>query len=642
MIHFKFMHSLLYVALLPFAGIFVTSCVAKPGDVDNSIAWVYRDKIRMGWSPSDLKQYSLMTKAGMNAVMPREELDVSIDYDASKADTPLSKNDAEIISAICDSSRVAKETGLHYFHCLNLAAQAQTYQTGFQDNPARYNDGTLPSPVDPVYWNRVIMNRVSRVLDLLKDQKTYALDAIIIDPEMYALGGGLPGNPDYGKYAFETFLHEIKRELPGGINNVEGREKWIAGQGLQNEYKKWQFDRIKSFGRQLEQMVHKRRPSLILGYIIYEDKMWFHAMAAGLSTPQHPVFIGPENTYSGVMDDRMIAYFQQIRNDVKVPTMLVPGVMMGLDHDQIPHEFLQVVPGNVYQRCQFSEGYWVYAIYNFGDTAEQQTPFFNALKKIDNALDQQAQTGKPVDLKAAPIPVPKPPGFVELLKDASNWKPVPDNVPKAKQPYAPAKLRGSFALLFWPHPKQSLQLSLSALQLGVYLDQLDATLFDQEGNIIWKDFSPIGRPLEVKSPPSTEKVIGGIVGAGWNAFSIGSANCPMTIVPQEFLTVNAQRAFAGRFYFYVPENRDSFQIVLQGDPGEYVDYTLYDPENQPVLSLKQLKATRTEDVKVTKSGVWCIEVDNAVDDAGVKLEGIPNVFALRPQDVMIPESTFTK
>jgi hypothetical protein len=116
----------------------------------------------------------------------------------------------------------------------------------------------------------------------------------------------------------------------------------------------------------------------------------------------------------------------------------------------------------------------------------------------------------------------------------------------------------------------------------------------------------------------------------------------MTIVPQEFLTVNAQRAFAGRFYFYVPENRDSFQIVLQGDPGEYVDYTLYDPENQPVLSLKQLKATRTEDVKVTKSGVWCIEVDNAVDDAGVKLEGIPNVFALRPQDVMIPESTFTK
>jgi hypothetical protein len=486
------------------------------------------------------------------------------------------------------------------------------------------------------------MNRVSRVLDLLKDQKTYALDGIIIDPEMYSLGGGLPGNPDYGKYAFETFLHETKHELPDGINNVESREKWIAGQGLQNEYEKWQFDRIKSFGRELEQMVHKRRPSLILGYIIYEDKMWFHAMAAGLSTPQHPVFIGPENTYSGVMDERMVAYLQQIRNAVKVPTMLVPGIMIGLDHDQIPHEFLQVVPGNVYQRCQFSEGYWVYAIYNFGDTTEQQTPFFNALKKIDDALDQQAKTGKPVDLKAAPIPVPKPPGFAELLKDASSWKPVPSGTPQANQPYAPAKLRGSFALLFWPHPKQSVQLSLTALQLGVYLDQLDTTLFDQEGNIIWKDFSPIGRPLEVKSPPATEKVIGGIVGAGWNAFSMGSANCPMMIVPQDFLTVNAQRAFAGRFYFYVPENCDSFKIVLQGDPGEYVDYTLYDAKNQPALSLKQLKATRTEEVKVTKAGVWCIEVDNAVDDAGVKLEGIPNVFALRPQDVMIPESTFMK
>lgn len=640
MVSVKGMQICFCFVMVIFMGILATTCVAKPADVDSSIAWVYRDKIRMGWSPAQLEQYHRMAAAGMNAVMPREELDVSVTYDASKADIPLSENDAQIIEAIRDSSRLARQTGLHYFHCLNLAAQAQTYQIGFQDNPARYNDGNLPSPVDPVYWNRVIMNRVSRVLDLLQDQRTYALDAIIIDPEMYALNGGLPGDPDYGRYAFETFLKEGKYKTPGiNVNDVTSRKEWLEQQGLSREYETWQFNRIKSFGRELEQMVHKRRPSLILGYIIYEDKMWFHAMAAGLSTPQHPVFIGPENTYSGVMDNRMIAYFQQIRHEVKVPALLVPGVMMGLDHGRVPHEFLQAVSGNVYQRCRFSEGYWVYAIYNFGTTDAEQKPFFDALQKIDDALDEQSRTGRIADLKAAPLPVPKPPGFDRLLMDARSWKPVPAGTLSANLPEAPAKLRGNFALLLWPQPKWQPSLSLTAIQLGVYLDQCDVTLFDQNGQLIWKDFAPIGRTTELKPPETPSEILGCMVGAGWNAFAIENTNCPMMIAPEDFLIVNPEPGLAGRFYFYVPADCASFKVTVQGIPGEFADYTLYDAANQPALHLANLQATETREVKVTKPGVWCIEVNNVTvwsGSAGFKLEGLPNLFALRPENVRIP------
>jgi hypothetical protein len=630
-----------FLFCLAFALTALAGCTGRTEEMkkNSPIDWVYRDKIRMGWSPARLDQYALMKQAGMNAVMPRHELDVASQYDPKNAATPLSPNDATIIAEIRDGSREAHKLGLHYFHCLNLAAQAQTYTAGFENNPARYNDGKLPSPVDEVYWQRVIVDRVRRVLDLLDDQNQYALDAIIIDPEMYAFGGALPGEPDYGAYAFETFFRDTGKTLPAEKpTTVENRRAWMAQNGLQNKFENWQFARIEKFGRDLEKMVHARRPNLILGYIIYEDKMWFHAMAKGLSTPELPVFIGPETTYSGVMDERMISYLQQIRDEVKTPTLLVPGVMIGLEHNKVPQEFLNVVSGNIYQRTRYSEGYWVYAIYNFGDTPEQQKPFFDALKKANDALDFQAETGKLADLPAAPIPVPKPANFDRVLAEAPHWKVLPAGIAAAKQPYAPAKLRGSFALMLWPRKPQPATLTVKAIQLGAYLDQCDVALFDQAGAMIWKDFSPIGRALKIEAPDTKSDVIGCVVGAGWNAFAIEDSNCPLMIAPEDFLSVNAQRSLAGRFYFYVPADCKNFKLTMQGEGGEYADFTVFDAANKTVLEEKQLSARTTREIPVTQAGVWCVEINNVIDDAGIKLEGIPNLFALRPEYVRIPQA----
>ena len=193
-------------------------------------------------------------------------------------------------------------------------------------------------------------------------------------------------------------------------------------------------------------------------------------------------------------------------------------------------------------------------------------------------------------------------------------------------------------MVLWPEPQQAASVSITALQLGVYLDQCDVTLFDQKGSVVCKDFTPIGRMTEFKTPDATPGVVGVVASAGWNAFAVEKSNSPLMIVPDDFLTVNAQRGLAGRFYFYVPENCPSFKITLQGDPGEYVDYTLFDAANQPAFEVRQLKATATQEIPVTKAGIWCVEVDNAIDDAGFKLEGIPNVFALRPEHIRIPQT----
>ncbi|HEX7010935.1 MAG TPA: hypothetical protein VF184_13215 [Phycisphaeraceae bacterium] len=600
---------------------------------DDPIAWVHREKIRMGWSPERLEQYHRMAKAGMNAVMPRFELDVVLEYDPAKAAVPVSPRDAEVMRNILEGSRLAKELGLHYFHCLNFAAESQTYEVGFQDNPARFNDGRLPSPVDPIFWKRTIVDRVARVLDLLEDESTYALDAIIIDPEMYALGDALPGEADYGKLAFELFLAETSTQAPA-LSSPEARRAWLDEQGLQAKYERWQYQRIRDMAAELREMVHARRPNMILGYIIYENRMWFHAMAEGLSTPRLPVFIGPESTYSGVMDDRMIEYLDQIRREVKVPCLLTPGIMMVLENGRVPHEFLEVVPGNVYQRCQYTEGYWVYAIYGFGDTDEQQQPFFDAIKIINDALDEQMRTGQVVaGLQAAPLPTKTPAGFKDLLSSAASWTPLPNSTPRADLPAAPVKLRGSYAMVLWPQPHEGAMINLRAIKLGVYLDACQALLFSQDGRLIWKDEVSFERTVGLKVPGEARSIAGAIIGAGMNAFEIESTTCPMMIVPEDWLAVNAQRGFAGRFYFYVPAGRDRFRLSVQGHPVETADYAIYDPAGPRVDRVVQATQNRTLEISVTTPGVWCIEVDNVVDDAGFKLDDLPNRFAIRPEHV---------
>ncbi len=598
------------------------------------IAWVHSEKIRMGWSPATLDQFRKMAEAGMNAVMPRHELDVVVKYDPAAAFKPVSENDANIMKAIYDGSRLSKELGLRYFHCLNLAAESQTHEVGFQDNAARFNDGKLPSPVDPVYWQRTIVDRISRLLELLEDRDTYALDAIIIDPEMYALGDALPGDPDYGTFAFDTFMNETNRKFPAQkLTTPDERRQWLEQERLQAEYETWQYNRIRDMARSLREMVHQRRPELILGYIIYEDKMWFHAMAEGLSTAEMPVFIGPESTYSGVMDDRMIAFLNEIREQVKVPTLLVPGVIMMMENGRVPHKLLEVLPGNIYQRCQHSEGYWVYAVYHFGDTEDQQSAFFNALKTVDDALDKQKETGKIVDLPAASLPISMPANFNQQLHDAQSLKAMANDVPRADLATTPALLRGSYTLMLWPQEGQRAVINLRAIQLGVYLDQCEASIFNHRSDLIWKDVVAFNRLTGMKVPENDSPVVGAIVGAGMNAFAIEDTTCPMMILPENMLALNAAGGLAGRFYFYVPENKQSFQIALQGHPGETVDYSLYDASGVKVF--EKIKATQDENhvVPITNPGVWCVEVDNVVDDAWIKLIDLPNRFALRPEHV---------
>ena len=185
----------------------------------NPIDWVYRDKIRMGWSPSTLDDYDAMKAAGMNAVMPRLELDAVEEYDPAEHLAPLSERDAEVIEKLRATSRKANAVDLKYFHCLDIAASSQTARIGFKDNPARYNDGDLPSPIDAIYWRRGIVDRVRRAMDLLEGED-YAFDAVII-PGGEDLDRDIPAGHRPGS----EFTYRIQR----GSSGIRERFRYPPG-----------------------------------------------------------------------------------------------------------------------------------------------------------------------------------------------------------------------------------------------------------------------------------------------------------------------------------------------------------------------------------------------------------------------------
>ncbi len=606
------------------------------------LAWVYRDKIRMGWSPSRPADYETMARAGMNAVMPRLELDAVVDYEPSRANVPCSDRDAQVLKSLRETSRKARQVGLRYFHCLDIAASSQTWRIGFKGNPARFNDGDLPSPVDPVYWRRAIVQRVQRALDLL-DGDAYVLDAVIIDPEMYALHAAVPGAPDYGRYAFETFLAETSKHTPADVNTPDERRQWLKMQRLDKDYVTWQHQRVASQAAVLRKAVHARHPDAILGFIIYKNRMWFNAVAEGLYAPGRPVFVGPETTYSGVMDDSFIAYAQSLRRTVKVPCLFVPGLRMGLEGGRVPEAFLEVVPGNLYQRCQHSEGYWIWSIYRFGKGAQQER-FFSVLRRVNEALDRQAKTGvMDQTLRAAALPVELPPDLQQRLATAAKLRPVMSPPSRTTAPvssrarftFVAPKLRGTHTLMLWPQPgqRQDTTLTIRAIKLGNLLGATSVRIFGPQGRLLWGETVPPRSTRVIRVPATQTGPHAAVISAGMNAYQIVDVSCPaMLCQGTAGVSVNA-RGLAGRFYFHVPSGRLHFTLEVRGSHTEHADYVLSDPNGRGVKHWKAVRRATTEKIASATPGIWSLVVDHVIDDAGFSLVDLPNRFALRPQDV---------
>jgi hypothetical protein len=251
-------------------------------------------------------------------------------------------------------------------------------------------------------------------------------------------------------------------------------------------------------------------------------------------------------------------------------------------------------------------------------------------------LDTQAKTGKVVSsLKAAPLPLMLPKGFHELLKSAAGFKPPPQGTAHPSFPYEPPMLRGSYVVLLWPDKDERQSITVRAVKLGNYLDVCNVQQFSKAGALLQENPIPLDTSRVLWIPDAAGTPNANAITAGMNRWSIDAVSGKAMIFAEDVLALNAGDAPGGKFYFYVPAGRKQFGLSLLGEKGEWAAYSVFDPSGKKVASWEKVTANAKQTVPVTQPGIWCISVDHLVDDGGFGLVDLPNLFALRPGDVMI-------
>lgn len=595
--------------------------------------WSGDGQIRGYWSPP-LPLFEPLRDAGFNTVIQRLELAVNA---AQRADGNLHANYSfrDVENDTLASSQRARELDLRYFHCLDPGAASAVIAAGFLDNDRRFHDGNLPCPLDDVFWERVMTRRFLAVIDLLRGDDT-RLDGLIIDPEMYALNGAFITIPCYCAHCARAYPQE-KRDGKG-LHEIEGasRADWLVNQGLKEAYEAWQQETVTARMAEMRQRIHEKSPNLILGFLIFRERPWFKAMAAGLSTKERPVLICTEGTYSGAFNGDYEAYQAGLAEKVGAPFLYCPGIWVGYgEKESLPTAFMEVVPGNVYHRTIRAAGYWVYAAYRWGGTGEKAKPFTDLFRTVNEELDRcQAAHGRyESELSPKPLPLERPGNLHDLLLEARDWQTVDAVPPTVTAPTGLIALRGQHQAVLNGGKGDAITVTLQNYQLGSYTSEGRIVIYNPGMEIVVDETCGVNQRIEATFTVDWEGpyVVLASAGSGVpNAFSLDIQGAPWVLSGD---TIHFNKR-GGRVYFWVPEALKTIELTLSGAGKETASFTLYSPEGNPVLRAEGVSSAQLHEVNSEAlPGIWSLEISDIVDDGHFAIGGIDR-FALHPAHVV--------
>lgn len=612
------------------------------------LAWIGEQGFRLGYNyGASLDWYPRAKTCGLNGIISR--LDIANDPSGDEALEHKFPPGAPAPGAVqCwrllrPSSRLAKENGLHFFFMLNLGGSWGNISDGFRDNPRRFNNGKLFSPLDEVYWTRVVENRFLRVADTLAGDP-YQLDGFLIDPEMYSLEGAIPGDVDYGDYALNEFVKATGTIVRFAGLSIPERRDTVRRLGLTEALYRFEFDRVRALAQRTRRRLQAKRPDAILGFFLWRDVLWFKAVAAGFGTPRVPCFVGPETTYPGSFGAGFLRYRDQVRRQAGAPIFFVPGLRYGFEHGAVPVESLNVLPGNLYHRSIHTDGYWFWALSRLGKTDVERKPFLDALRMVNEELDKyHAARGAYISrLRAAALPVQRPPNLHRLLVEARRWRPVPTTALPTRAPKPTGMvLRGLYAVVMPVQRGEDLSLRLRTVRLGKYLATTACTFYRPDGSALPQPETPFNRSRTVAVEASVQGVWVAGVTAHNNAFwvlpgvrrgviaahgPVGLCKTPGTRIPN-------------RVFFYVPRHATRFRIAFSASEREPATFRVFDPTGRKVFEQVALRKRFVQSFAPggRAGAVWWLESSDAVEDHSFQLLDIPNLVAASPEQLMAPE-----
>jgi hypothetical protein len=610
------------------------------------LSWIRTEGFRCGYNYcAPLNWYPRAKACGMNGIISRLEIandpggDEAIS--ARYAETDRMPDAVRCWRLLRPSSQAARDNGLRFFYMLNLGGSRGNIDDGLRDNPRRFNNGKLFSPLDGIYWTRVVENRFLRVADMLAGDE-YQIDGFLIDPEMYAEGGATPGDIDYGDYALSEFVEATGAVLDFEALSIGDRQALVAERGLRDKLYDFEFGRIRALAQRTREKLQAKVPDAIVGFFLWRPLLWYKAVAAGFSTPEVPCFVGPESTYPGAFDDEFLAYRDGVRRQAGVPILFVPGLRFGFENDAVPREFLKVLPGNLYHRSINTEGYWFWAMSRLGRTDEERAPFIDVLQTVNRELDWYfASSGTHKSpLRPAPLPLERPAHLQELLIDARAWQPVPQQALPDNDP-GPAgmTLRGLHTFVIRASEGDALTLRIANVPLGPYTAPTACTFFRPDGSAVPQPDVPLRQSATVTQQADAKGAWVVAITSHNNAFWVlPEVACCVLVSPDRFGLCKPRGAEGlNRFFLYVPRGTESFRIEMIASEGEPALFRVFDSAGESRFQRKITERVVQEFEPGDQAGkVWWLETSEVAEDHAFRLIGIPSIVAAKAEQLLVP------
>lgn len=610
------------------------------------LSWVRTEGFRCGYNYcAPLDWYPRAKACGMNGIISRLEIanDPAGDEAISDryAETDRMPDAVRCWRLVRPSSRAARDNGLRFFYMLNLGGSRGNIDDGLRDNPRRFSNGKLFSPLDGTYWTRVVENRFLRVADMLAGEE-YQIDGFLIDPEMYAEGGATPGDIDYGDFALSQFVEATGVELGFAGLSIKDRQALVAERGLRDRLYEFEFGRIRALAQRTREKLQAKVPDAIVGFFLWRPVLWYKAVAAGFSTPEVPCFVGPESTYPGAFDDQFLAYRDEVRRQAGVPILFVPGLRFGFENGAVPTEFLKVLPGNLYHRSINTEGYWFWALGRLGRTDEERAPFVGVLKTVNRELDRYFASGGTYEspLQPAPLPLERPANLQKLLIDARAWQPVPEEaLPDDDPGPTGVTLRGLHTFAARAQEGDDLTFRIANVPLGPYTAPTACTFYRPDGSALPQQDVPLRQSATVTQRADA--------GGTW-VVAITSHNNAFWVLPQaeSCVLVSADRFSLckprgpeglNRLFFYVPQATDSFRIEMIASEAEPATSRVFDGAGKLRFERRATQPLVQAFEPGSQAGkVWWIETSEVAEDHALRLVGIANIVAAQAEQLLLP------
>jgi hypothetical protein len=606
-------------------------------------AWIDNEKIRGTMDFVDVQKrahFAKLADSGINTlILSCAKLDV---------DTP------EKIARLKRQAGWCADLGLHLFVTTRLCGDKPESRYLIPGGRRYVNNNGLvlektPCPVDPVFWEAVVVKRGQLVAEL---SLSHNIDGWTLDPEMYAANQtDFPGHC-YCEDCLGEFLQD--RGLPAQKRSTTRRSiaAWLRQQKLAGPYETWQKQQVQALAGKAEQAMHRINPDFLIGILSLDvDNWYYNAWARGFGTAKMPVIALSESTYSTGATDYLVQANERFKQ-IGAHAVMCPAIYLR----KFP---AKEVASQLFYMSQDTVGYWLFTTYglhlkpeeeptnDYSWTPRQHIEFLDAFRLTGKELDRQAAEGKAFVPKLKLLnPRVQVEGITRKAGAVGALRPLYPRGQTARPDEGPTHFRYEAAFYVLAAAGDEIKITLGSYFDGLHDEAPTYALIAPGGEIVVEGKVPLK-----ESPVNLNLAAGetGLYRLGVRAKGTTSSvaiNMPHAVQSVNDTVAVVEAKHALKMYFYVPKDCTEFFIKV-GIPyeAERTRVIVWDPDGKEAANAQTSKLIPANAVVATtpkqRGKVWSFQMlpaDDGTFHCGNLIwdPRLPPFLAESPEAMLVP------